>query len=65
MPGPGWYLIDDAEESEVLDALAKRNLSRYRFDDETELSKTMLFEREMSSGSAADTHSPLYGSCSS
>ncbi|GAB3066802.1 DegT/DnrJ/EryC1/StrS family aminotransferase [Micromonospora schwarzwaldensis] len=47
MPGPGWYLIDDAEERAVLEAMRERHLSRYRFGDESAVSKTMRFEREM------------------
>jgi dTDP-4-amino-4,6-dideoxygalactose transaminase len=47
VPGPGWYLIDDAEEHEVMEALRERHLGRYRFGDESAVSKTMLFEREM------------------
>lgn len=47
MPGPGWYLMDEAEEVEVLEALHERHLSRYRFDDPDAVSKTMQFEREL------------------
>jgi dTDP-4-amino-4,6-dideoxygalactose transaminase len=44
--GPGWYLMDDTEEAEVLDALRDGTLSRYRFGQDA-VSKTMLFERQM------------------
>ena len=47
MPGPGWFFIDGAEDSEVADAMGERHLSRYRFDDPEAVSKTMLFEQRM------------------
>ncbi len=50
MPGPGWYLLGQEELDEVTEVLRSRELSRYRFDDDTgEVeSKVMQFERFMS-----------------
>ena len=48
MPGPGWFLIGEAERAQVLDALESRALSRYRFEaTDDEASKTMMLERVM------------------
>lgn len=47
MPGPGWYMMGDAEREQVLDVLERRELIRYRYDstDEAEISKTMQLEK--------------------
>ncbi|ONK10487.1 DegT/DnrJ/EryC1/StrS family aminotransferase [Streptomyces sp. MP131-18] len=64
MPGPGWYLIDDAEEREVVEALREGHLSRYRFGDESAVSKTMRFEREMAA-LLGSPHALAVNSCTS
>lgn len=48
MPGPGWYFIGQEEMNEVMDVLTSREISRYRFDDQTNRSvpKVYQFERE-------------------
>lgn len=64
MAGPGWYLMGGAEEAEVLDTLREGHLSRYRFGDETALSRTMLFEQHMA-GVLGVRHTLALNSCTS
>jgi dTDP-4-amino-4,6-dideoxygalactose transaminase len=49
VPGPGLELFGPEERAELLEVIASRELSRYRFDDEGSAgpSKTFLFEREL------------------
>lgn len=48
MAGPGWHLLGQEEIAEVVDVLSSREVSRYRFDDQSERSvpKVFQFERE-------------------
>jgi dTDP-4-amino-4,6-dideoxygalactose transaminase len=50
MPGPGLQLLGPEERAEVLEVLDSRELSRYRFGDDSlaSPSKTFLFEQELS-----------------
>jgi dTDP-4-amino-4,6-dideoxygalactose transaminase len=64
MAGPGWYLMDGAEETEVLATLREGQLSRYRFGDKDAVSRTMLFEREMAAR-LGSKHTLALNSCTS
>ncbi|WP_075900019.1 DegT/DnrJ/EryC1/StrS family aminotransferase [Moorena bouillonii] len=48
MSGPGWNLIGKEELDEVIEVITSRELSRYRFDDQTgrSIPKVYQFERE-------------------
>jgi dTDP-4-amino-4,6-dideoxygalactose transaminase len=66
MPGPGLELFGPEEEAEVLEALRSRQLSRYRFDDTTDVvpSKVYKFERALEHFTGA-RHCLGMNSCSS
>jgi dTDP-4-amino-4,6-dideoxygalactose transaminase len=51
MAGPGWHMIGEEEIDSVMEALRTRELSRYRFNDQTglQISKVCGFEREFGS----------------